>query len=208
MVRKRSWPAVSHCDDCQHSRPDAAFCSVRTICSFTVLPSSSIVRIFWGLLDYRRPGLQVRGTTHKVDTDGRDVALGVCVVGETEEQARLSDTRVTDEEELEEVVVSVEASRQREPCMARRAAPGLLSMAKSNSAGLHVSTVAPPDLAALFPGLWRWASRGGYVPLRVHDGGVAGVERGKRLRDVSWGWSEAVVVGYRGSSRGTVLSRG
>ena len=64
---------------------------------------------FLGLVtDYRRPGLRwCAGSTHKVDTDGRDVALGVCVVGETEEQARLSDTRVTDEEELEEVVVSV-----------------------------------------------------------------------------------------------------
>jgi hypothetical protein len=45
--------------------------------------------------------------THEVDTDSRNVALGVCVVGETEEQAGLSDTRVTDEEELEEVVVSI-----------------------------------------------------------------------------------------------------
>ena len=47
------------------------------------------------------------GWTHKVDADGRDVALGVCVVCETEKQAGLSDTRVTDEEKLEEVVVSV-----------------------------------------------------------------------------------------------------
>jgi hypothetical protein len=48
------------------------------------------------------------GCTHKVDTDGGDVALCVCVVGESKQQARLSDTRVTDEEELEEVVVSGE----------------------------------------------------------------------------------------------------
>jgi hypothetical protein len=44
--------------------------------------------------------------THEVDADGRDVALCVCVVGEPEQQARLSDTRVPDEEELEQVVVS------------------------------------------------------------------------------------------------------
>jgi hypothetical protein len=45
---------------------------------------------------------------YEVDTDGRDVALGVRVVGESKQQARLSNTRVTDEEELEEVVVSAE----------------------------------------------------------------------------------------------------
>ena len=47
---------------------------------------------------------------YEVDTDGRDVGLGVCVVGESQEQAGLSNTGVTDEEELEEVVVSVTAS--------------------------------------------------------------------------------------------------
>lgn len=151
MVRKRSWPAVSHCDDGQYPRRDAAFSSVRTICSFTVLPSSSIVRIFWGLLDYRRPGLQVRGTTHEVDTDGRDVALGVCVVCETKEQARLSDTRVTDEKEFEEVVVSVEASRQREPCRARRAASGLPVMGKV--------TLQVFELAQSQPQIWRRCPR-------------------------------------------------
>lgn len=43
----------------------------------------------------------------EVDADGGDVALGVGVVGESQEQAGLSDAGVTDEEELEEVVVSV-----------------------------------------------------------------------------------------------------
>jgi hypothetical protein len=54
-------------------------------------------------------GSRPRGSrqTHEINTDGRDVALCVCVVGETEQQARLSDTRVSDEQELEEVVVSV-----------------------------------------------------------------------------------------------------
>jgi hypothetical protein len=65
------------------------------------------VRIFWHVLAYhgRRP--EERRETHKIDADGRDVALCVCVVGETEQQARLSDARVSDEQELEEVVVSV-----------------------------------------------------------------------------------------------------
>lgn len=43
--------------------------------------------------------------TYKVDTDRRDVGLGVCVVGETEQQTRLSDTGISDQEELEQVVV-------------------------------------------------------------------------------------------------------
>ena len=59
------------------------------------------------MLVRRRHQHQVPRQTHEVDTDGRNVALSVCVVGKTEQQAGLSDTRVTDEEELEEVVVSI-----------------------------------------------------------------------------------------------------
>jgi hypothetical protein len=44
--------------------------------------------------------------TYEVDTNGRDVGLGVCVIGESQQQARLSNTRVTDKQKLEEVVVS------------------------------------------------------------------------------------------------------
>lgn len=44
----------------------------------------------------------------EVHADGRDVALSVGVVGETQQQARLSDAGVTDKQQLEEVVVSVE----------------------------------------------------------------------------------------------------
>jgi hypothetical protein len=45
-------------------------------------------------------------SAYEVDTDCGDVRLGVGVVGETQQQARLSNTGVTDEEELEEVIVS------------------------------------------------------------------------------------------------------
>ena len=52
MVRNRSWPAVSHYPT--RSVPIYSYdgCGVdsHTICSFTVLPSSSIVRIFFSLL--------------------------------------------------------------------------------------------------------------------------------------------------------------
>ncbi len=49
-------------------------------------------------------GLVVR--TYKVDADGGDVRLCVGVVGEPQQQARLADTGVADEQQLEEVVVS------------------------------------------------------------------------------------------------------
>ena len=104
--------------------------------------------------------------THKIDADGRDVALGVCVVGKTEEQARLSDTRVSDEEELEEVVVSV----------VPRSVSGLFVRSWTAGHGEHsvttqVSMALHPGASSLFVGLWRWASHGGYVPLGVHGCG-------------------------------------
>jgi hypothetical protein len=104
--------------------------SLRTICSFTVLPSSSIVRIFWHMLAYRSLGAAgIMSETHEVDADGGDVALCVCVVGEPEQQARLSDTRIADEEELEEVIVSV--GRAVSGMLQRRyAAAGCLSRRK------------------------------------------------------------------------------
>lgn len=51
------------------------------------------------------------GRTHEVDTDGGDVALGVGVIGEPEQQARLANTGVSDEEQLKEVVVSEGGAR-------------------------------------------------------------------------------------------------
>lgn len=52
-------------------------------------------------------------STYEVNADGRDVALSVGVVGESEQQTRLSDTGVTDQKELEKVVVSVESLYER-----------------------------------------------------------------------------------------------
>jgi hypothetical protein len=68
---------------------------------------------------------RICGCTHEVDTDGRNVALCVCVVCETEKQAGLSDTGVSDQEQLEEVVVSGRARCQRGAPRAGRAAPTL-----------------------------------------------------------------------------------
>ena len=50
--------------------------------------------------------------THEVDADGRDVALCVCVVSKAQQEARLADTGVADEDKLEDVVVLLRAARE------------------------------------------------------------------------------------------------
>jgi len=123
---------------------------IRTICSFTVFPSSSIVRIFWHVLAYRGLRAADMQETHKVDADGGDVALCVCVVGEPEQQARLSDTRVTDEEKFEEVIVSVGravSGMLLRRCRGRRAVP----LAGRYSAGTQVSSALSADRPCLDP---------------------------------------------------------
>jgi hypothetical protein len=57
-------------------------------------------------LKFHGLAIELDGTDLEVNTDGGDVGLGVGVVGESKEKTRLSDTGVSDEEELEEVVVS------------------------------------------------------------------------------------------------------
>lgn len=44
--------------------------------------------------------------TYEINTDRRDVGLGVCVIGKTQQEARLSDTGIPNKQELEEVIVS------------------------------------------------------------------------------------------------------
>jgi hypothetical protein len=54
------------------------------------------------------------GNTYKVNTDGRNVRLSVCIVCESKQQTRLSYTGVSDEEEFEKVVaVVVDERKQR-----------------------------------------------------------------------------------------------
>jgi len=64
------------------------------------------------LLTSRVPDLQLDGLAIEldrpnleVDADRADVALGVGVVGEAQEQARLADAGVADQHELEHVIV-------------------------------------------------------------------------------------------------------
>jgi hypothetical protein len=88
MVRKRSCPAVSHCG---HRQPIP-----------NLLPriSTHDLELHGLAIKLNRPDLEV-------DTDRGDVALGVCVVRESKEQARLPDAGVSDEQQLEQVVISV-----------------------------------------------------------------------------------------------------
>ena len=83
-----------------------------------VLPSSWIVRIFCDAVvilgEHSAAAGQLggRGAAHEIHADGADVRLGVRVVSEAQQQARLSDTRVADEHELEHVVVLLLALRR------------------------------------------------------------------------------------------------
>lgn len=44
--------------------------------------------------------------TYEINTNGRDVGLGVGVVGKPQQQAGLSNTRITDKQKLEEIIIS------------------------------------------------------------------------------------------------------
>lgn len=48
----------------------------------------------------------MRRKAYEINANSRNIALGVGVVGESQQQARLSDTGISNQEELEEVVVS------------------------------------------------------------------------------------------------------
>jgi hypothetical protein len=47
-----------------------------------------------------------KAATYKVDTDSRDITLRVRIICESQQQAGLSDSGVSDKEKLEQVIVS------------------------------------------------------------------------------------------------------
>jgi len=49
----------------------------------------------------------------EVDSDRRDVALGICIIREPQEQAGLSYSRVADKKEFEQIIVPIWISDQR-----------------------------------------------------------------------------------------------
>lgn len=71
-----------------------------------------MVRIFWkatvSILSrpYSHRKMTAKGKTYEVHADSGNVALCVGVVGKPKQQAGLSNTRVSDKEKLEKVVVS------------------------------------------------------------------------------------------------------
>lgn len=46
-------------------------------------------------------------STYEVDTDGGNVALGVGVVGKTQKQTRFTDTGISDQQQLEQVITVI-----------------------------------------------------------------------------------------------------
>lgn len=116
MVRKRSWPAVSHyglalllaprsCSRAASGREWGRQAYDLQLHSLAVeFDGSDLLCGVSAAAGFTRERVR---SPYEVDTDCGDVGLSVGVVGESEEQARLSNTGVTDEEQLEEVVVSV-----------------------------------------------------------------------------------------------------
>lgn len=51
---------------------------------------------------------QLDGSDFEIDTNGRNVAFGVGVISETQQQARFTNARIADKEELEQVVAARE----------------------------------------------------------------------------------------------------
>ena len=58
-------------------------------------------------LQFDRLTIEFNGSDLEVHTNGGDVVLGVGVVGETQQQARLSDTGIADQQQLKQVIVFV-----------------------------------------------------------------------------------------------------
>lgn len=114
--------------------------------------------------------------TYKVHTDGGDVAFCVGVIGKTQQQAGLSNARVADEEQLEQVIVSVCGGQSSatgwRPSFRRGRGPGIdgredrvNTLQRRRSSQLSerwdcVYTQAPMVLAELDH----------HLPLRIHDG--------------------------------------
>ena len=62
--------------------------------------------------------------THKVNANSGDVALGVGIIRKSKQQARLAHARVSDQEQLEEVIVSAGIIIVSMLCWAARTAGG------------------------------------------------------------------------------------
>ncbi len=68
-----------------------------------------------GVPDLQLYGLSVQldGSDLEVDADGGDVRLGVGVVGEAEQQARLAHAGVADQQKLEQVIAAMKRNKNK-----------------------------------------------------------------------------------------------
>lgn len=211
MVRKRSWPAVSHCGASQQSalRENSLVSLGRGVTHDLQLHRLAVQLYRSDFLCnvQRRCEAQARTgrSTYEVDTDRGDVGLSVGVVGESQQQARLSHTGVSDKEQLEEIVVSGAGSvsdwLSRACASPRDGTRGVVG---------EMGETLEESLARLMPHFRgpRTGRQGG-VPLGIHGGGgcrsvqekVAGRKKrsaGRSRLGGVWRWIVAVVMVQRG----------
>lgn len=102
MVRKRSCPAVSH-----YTVRDTQISKQGPLTSTQYPTTVAFLRGGWTHnLQLHCLPIQLNRPDLEVHANGRDVALRVRVVGEPEQQTRFPHARVSDQQQLEEVVVS------------------------------------------------------------------------------------------------------
>lgn len=78
-----------------------------TICNLTVFPSSSMVLIFYHEIsqdENTHYTMFRRIKPYKINTNSRDVTFGISIICETQQETRLSYTRVTNKQKLEQIV--------------------------------------------------------------------------------------------------------
>jgi hypothetical protein len=148
-----------------------------------------------------------QGETYEVYPDGGDVALRVRVICETKEQARLSNTGVSDEEELEEIIVSIISHVSSGWMMCRTAVrpkprvPGSHGTAAGKPAREHTLQVQLASIFSCAETLWRGALYQSFD----ESGGIKG--RGKRCLPL--GIHDAILVlGTRDEGRWRVAGLG
>ncbi len=64
-------------------------------------------------LEFDDFSVQLNGANFEVDTNCADVAFSVCVISETKQKARLSDTGITNQKELKKIVAGRENKKSK-----------------------------------------------------------------------------------------------
>lgn len=81
-----------------------------TICNLMVFPSSSIVLIFCKernkIMNHISHYFNTHCYTYKINANCADIALCICVIGKSEQQTGLSNARVADQQQFEEIIAT------------------------------------------------------------------------------------------------------